>query len=80
MGKKTLSLLVGLLATVALLVVVADSVWLRVVLGVFVVERHRLAANDWLSSHGDSALRAGPSSPRPQRAALEGARARATPC
>jgi hypothetical protein len=37
MGKKTLSLLVGLLATVALLVVVADSVWLRVVLGVFVV-------------------------------------------
>jgi len=37
MGKKTLILLVGLLATVALLVVVADSVWLRVVLGVFVV-------------------------------------------
>ena len=37
MGKKSVSLLVGLLATVALLVVVADSVWLRVVLGVFVV-------------------------------------------
>lgn len=37
MSKRTLSLLVGLLATVALLVVVAESTWLRIVLGVFVV-------------------------------------------
>jgi|GEM_PF-3126774 len=55
MSKKTLSLLAGLLATAALLVVVAESTWLRIVLAVFVAIELVAAGLSWAGDRRGSA-------------------------